>query len=128
MPTINRKQIRPKQVEYKHDDKSAEYYNSSAWHSLRLDYYIKNPLCECCMAHDVVKSAEHVHHKRKFLSGITDDERWSLLLEPSNLMSVCSRCHTALHTKAKRYAMNYVDELTDKEYADAHCIAGLSKF
>mgnify|MGYP002508665932 CR=1 FL=1 len=116
MPAINRKQVKPKQVEYKHDDKSAEYYNSSAWHSLRLDYYSKNPLCECCMAHDVVKSAEHVHHRKPFLRGITDDERWQLLLEPNNLISVCSSCHTKLHTKMKRYGLVMCDELTDKEY------------
>lgn len=125
MPTINRKQIRPKQVEYKHDDKSAEYYNSSAWHSLRLDYYSKNPLCEVCLAHDVVRVAEHVHHKRKFLSGITEDERWSLLLEPNNLMSVCSKCHSKLHSKMKQYGLVMCDELTDKEYADTHYIPGL---
>lgn len=120
MPTINRKQIKPKQVEYKHDDKSAEYYNSSAWHSLRSAYYMNNPLCECCMAHDVVKSAEHIHHKHKYLSGITDDERWQLLLEPNNLMSVCAKCHSALHAKMKRYSLVMCDELTDKEYNEAH--------
>jgi hypothetical protein len=123
MPSINRKQIRPRQTTYKHDNQSAEYYNSSAWHSLRSAYYMNNPLCECCMAHDVVKSAEHVHHRKPFLRGITDDERWSLLLEPSNLISVCSKCHSALHTKAKRYSLVMCDELTDKEYADAHSLS-----
>lgn len=118
MPTINRKQIRPKQVEYKHDDKSAEYYNSSAWHSLRLDYYSKNPLCECCMAHDVVKSAEHVHHRKPFLRGVNDNERWQLLLDEQNLISVCVKCHSKLHSKMKRYGLAMCDELTDKEYTD----------
>ena len=122
MPIINRKQIRPKTVEYKHDDKSAEYYNSNAWYSLRNEYYAKHPLCECCLSHDRVTAAAHVHHRRKFLSGITDTERWQLLLDENNLMSVCTRCHTALHTKAKRYNLNYVDELTDKEYDEAHNI------
>ena len=116
MPSINRKQIRPKTVEYKHDDKSAEYYNSSAWHSLRNEYYMKNPLCECCMAHDRVTAAEHVHHCKPFLLGITENDKWRLLLDISNLMSVCTACHTALHTKAKRYGLSYVDELTDAEY------------
>ena len=118
MPTINRKQIRPKQVEYKHENKSAEYYNSSAWHFLRNDYYSRNPLCEVCMSHDVVKSAEHVHHKRKFLSGINDNERWQLLLDEQNLMSVCAKCHIKLHSKMKLYGLTMCDELTDKEYAN----------
>ena len=122
MPSINRKQIRPKTVEYKHDDRSAEYYNSNAWHSLRNEYYAKHPLCECCLAHDRVTAAEHIHHKLIWLSQPTEELRWQVLLDEGNLMSVCAKCHTALHIKAKRYNLNYVDELTDKEYDEAHIL------
>ena len=122
MPSINRKQIRPKTVEYKHDDKSAEYYNSNAWHSLRNEYYAKHPLCECCLSHDRVTAAEHIHHKLIWLSQPTEELRWQVLLDEGNLMSVCAKCHTALHIKAKRYNLNYVDELTDKEYDEAHIL------
>lgn len=122
MPSINRKQIRPKTVEYKHDDKSAEYYNSKAWYSLRNEYYAKHPLCECCLSHDRVTAAAHVHHKLIWLSQPTEELRWQALLDENNLMSVCTACHYALHTKAKRYNMNYVDELTDKEYDEAHSL------
>ena len=122
MPSINRKQIRPKTVEYKHDDKSAEYYNSNAWYSLRNEYYAKHPLCECCLSHDRVTAAAHVHHKLIWLSQPTEELRWKALLDENNLMSVCTTCHSALHTKAKRYNLNYVDELTDKEYDEAHNI------
>ena len=122
MPSINRKQIRPKTVEYKHDDKSAEYYNSNAWHSLRNEYYAKHPLCECCLSHDRVTAAEHIHHKLIWLSQPTEELRWQAFLDEGNLMSVCTACHSALHTKAKRYNMNCVDELTDKEYDEAHSL------
>ena len=122
MPSINRKHIRPKTVEYKHDDKSAEYYNSNAWYSLRNEYYAKHPLCECCLSHDRVTAAAHVHHKLIWLSQPTEELRWQALLDDNNLMSVCVKCHTALHIKAKRYNLNYIDELTDKEYAEAHNI------
>ena len=122
MPSINRKQIRPKTVEYKHDDKSAEYYNSNAWHSLRNEYYAKHPLCECCLSHDRVTAAEHIHHKLIWLSQPTEELRWQAFLDENNLMSVCTACHYALHTKAKRYNMNCVDELTDKEYDEAHSL------
>lgn len=122
MPSINRKQIRPKTVEYKHDDKSAEYYNSNAWHSLRNEYYAKHPLCECCLSHDRVTAAEHIHHKLIWLSQPTEALRWQAFLDEGNLMSVCTACHYALHTKAKRYNMNCVDELTDKEYDEAHSL------
>ena len=122
MPSINRKQIRPKTIEYKHDDKSAEYYNSNAWHSLRNEYYAKHPLCECCLSHDRVTVAEHIHHKLIWLSQPTEELRWQAFLDEGNLMSVCTACHYALHTKAKRYNMNCVDELTDKEYDEAHSL------
>ena len=122
MPSINRKQIRPKTVEYKHDDKSAEYYNSNAWHSLRNEYYAKHPLCECCLSHDRVTAADHVHHKLIWLSQPTEELRWQVLLDEGNLMSVCAKCHTALHIKAKRYKLKYIDELTDKEYDEAHSL------
>lgn len=118
MPIINRKQIRPKTIEYKHDDKSAVYYNSSAWHSLRNEYYVKHPLCECCMSHDRVTVADHVHHCKPFLTGISDSERWQLLLDEHNLMSVCTACHSALHNKAHKYGLKFVDELTDFEFAN----------
>ena len=122
MPSINRKQIRPKTIEYKHDDKSAEYYNSNAWHSLRNEYYAKHPVCECCLSHDRVTVAEHIHHKLIWLSQPTEELRWQAFLDEGNLMSVCTACHYALHTKAKRYNMNCVDELTDKEYDEAHSL------
>ena len=122
MPSINRKQIRPKTIEYKHDDKSAVYYNSSAWHSLRNEYYVKHPLCECCMSHDRVTVADHVHHKLIWLSQPTEDLRWQALLDENNLMSVCVKCHNKLHNKAKEYKLNYVDELTETEYNEAHNI------
>ena len=118
MPTINRKQIRPKLVQYKHDNQSAEYYNSSAWHSLRNDYYSKNPLCQICLDHNVVRVAEHIHHKRPFLRGLNENERWLLFLDEQNLMSVCAACHSKLHTKMKRYGLSMCDELTDVEYED----------
>ena len=116
MPTINRKQIRPQLVQYKHDNQSAEYYNSSAWHSLRNDYYSKNPLCQICLDHNVVRVAEHVHHKLIWLSQPTEALRWQVFLDENNLMSVCSKCHTKLHNKARTYKLNYVDELTETEY------------
>lgn len=119
MPTINRKQIRPKQIQYKHENKSAEYYNSDAWHFLRNDYYRRNPLCKVCMEHDVVRVAEHVHHVFPFLNGCNENERWQLLLDENNLISVCAACHSKLHAKMKRYNLRSCDELTDVEYEDA---------
>lgn len=120
MPTINRKQPTRHQPRYHKDNKSAKYYGNKAWKELRNNYFDTHPLCEVCNAHGVVTAAEHVHHRRPFLSGIDDNERMELLLNYNNLMSVCRVCHEALHIKRDRYKMVKVEQLTDKEYNKAH--------
>lgn len=101
MPTINKQRIREKQVQYRHNNVSAQYYNTSAWRNLR-NYYIKrHPLCEECMKNGKVKAAEEVHHIKEFLRGKTDEERYLLLTDESNLMSVCRKCHMKIHSRRK---------------------------
>ena len=118
MPTINRTPIREKDAEYKHEENSSLFYNSKAWRTLRRFYYDRHPLCEECLKHNVITPAEEIHHKRPFLTGKTDEERWSLLLDENNLYSLCRVCHDKLHLKAKRYKLTYIDELTEKEYLE----------
>lgn len=116
MPTINLKPIKEKTIEYKHDDKSIGFYNSMAWNRLRRYYFTHHPLCESCLQHQVVKEAQAIHHKRPFLTGATEEERWNLFLDEKNLMSVCRECHDKLHLKGKRYKMDILNSLTDAEY------------
>ena len=113
MPEINRTPIKEKTVEYKHEDNSSKFYNSIAWKRLRKFYYEHNPLCQCCLEHDKVTPAMEVHHKKPFLTGKTEEERWSLFLNQNNLMSVCNACHDKLHLKSKRYKLYIIDILTD---------------
>ena len=101
MPTINLNKIQEKQTKYKHNNVSAQYYNTKAWHNLR-NYYIKrHPICEECLKHGKVTPAEEVHHIKEFLSGRTDEERYKLLTDEDNLMSVCRRCHKMIHSRRK---------------------------
>jgi 5-methylcytosine-specific restriction protein A len=97
MPTINRNKQHIRQMPYRHNNQSAKYYNSKYWQNLRNSYIVAHPLCEECLMNDIVAPAEHVHHIKEFLRGTTDDERWSLLLDSDNLMSVCVKCHKKLH-------------------------------
>lgn len=123
MPTINRKTPhKRKQPSYKRENKSAKYYGNKAWKELRNNYFDEHPLCEVCEAHGVVTAAEHVHHRKPFLSGADDIERFALLLDWNNLMSVCRICHEALHIKRDRYKMKVIESLTDREYEKAHKI------
>lgn len=103
MPTINKKQIRYKDTPYIHENNiSSKYYNSKQWKNLRNYYIRRNPLCEICLNKGIVKAAEEVHHIRPFLSGKTDEERYKLLTDESNLMSLCIPCHKEIHKKLNK--------------------------
>lgn len=124
MPTINKREIKPKKVKYRHEKKEfyADKYNSIAWKRLRNVYYSLHPICEECVKRNVVTPAVEVHHKRKWSSGETEEEQWKLFLSESNLISVCKACHLGYHLKMDRYELNTCDELTDKEWKEAHNI------
>jgi 5-methylcytosine-specific restriction protein A len=100
MPTINKPQKKPykrhiTKDQYNHS--SAVYYNNHRWKNLRNWYISNHPLCIDCMANGISTPAEHVHHLIPFMSGTTDNERWQLLLDPDNLVSLCKDCHHKRH-------------------------------
>lgn len=97
MPTIIRLKDIKKDKEQKNVNRSAKYYNSKAWRTIRNSYIRNHPLCEICLSKGIVKPAEQVHHKIEFLSGITEDERWKLLTDTTNLLSLCIKCHKEIH-------------------------------
>lgn len=103
MPTINRKQNIAKAVPYVHGDADgAKYYNSKYWKNLRNQFIREHPLCYDCILEGKSTPAEECHHIRPFYSGETDEERWRLLLDPENLVSLCQRCHHRRHTEMRR--------------------------
>ena len=102
-----------------HSNERHKYYNQ-AWSELRLSYLLDHPLCECCQRHGYVRSAAQVHHKHIILSGESDDERQALTLNRDNLMALCTKCHRAMHRKARAAKLKYIDALSVKEYNDAH--------
>lgn len=122
MATINNKRItqRPVKKLYAKNDDSSNYYNTMAWHRLRDLYVSLHPMCECCLEHHHIEQATEVHHKKPFINLPTIEDRWSAFLDYDNLLSVCKYCHIALHTKIKRYKLNRCDDLTDKEWKEAH--------
>ena len=96
MPTINRKTNKIKNIEWS-NNQSTPFYNSKYWKILRNSYIQQHPLCEMCLNKGISTPAEHVHHIKEFLSGRTEEERWQLLLNPDNLMSLCLNCHHEIH-------------------------------
>lgn len=124
MPTIRRKEIKPKKVKYKNQTTEfyTDKYNSVAWKNLRKVYYSLHPICEECLKRNVITPAEEVHHRRAWSTGESEEEQWKLFLDESNLISVCRPCHLGYHRKMDRYNLNTCDELTDKEWKETHHI------
>lgn len=129
MPHINRKPLSEKKTKYKRESKqnAADHYGSPAWKRLRDTYISLHPLCQCCLEHERVEPATDVHHAVPWSRGESDEEQWQLFLDEKNLISLCGKCHTALHVKDNMYHLGRLDTLTDKEYEYAHGLNYLKK-
>jgi len=111
MPTI----FKPKKInkpvgEYKRSNNSAQYYNSRRWKYLRHRYITDHPFCEICEKRGRAVNADEVHHKHFILNGLSEEERYMLLTDENNLMSLCSSCHHKLHAYAKSKMLSYCDD------------------
>ena len=95
----------------------AKYYQSSKWKSLRTYKFIETPFCEVCERQGIIKQCDEVHHLRKFLSGKTEEEKWILLLDYSNLCSCCTHHHHLFHDYMRLYGKDEatIDEVLDYE-------------
>ena len=89
----------------------SKYYNTKAWKTIRNKYLREHPLCELCLAEDKITPASEVHHKQIFFLAPTEAERWCLLTDINNCMSVCKKCHLRLHQYAKEHKLNYIDKI-----------------
>ena len=97
----------------------SSYYNNRIWKQERDLYIEKQPLCEICLQHGVIKEAEHVHHIVPFSRGTSKEKRIRLLTNPDNFMSTCKTCHKWLH-KTDYDDTKPLDYLSDKDYEEAH--------
>ena len=120
MAYIKRKEIKPKEVPYKKDNKSADFYNNIAWKRLRDTLLSQSPLCYECLQHGRVVPAEDAHHLIPFESGKTEEEKWNLFLKESNIRMLCQKCHYGYHNKMREYNMRSCYGLTDSEYNYIH--------
>lgn len=88
---------RVRKNKYKKDSQSAKYYGTRAWRDMRAHILMHRPLCEICLSENRITPATEVHHILPFLRGVTDEQRWKLLLDESNLIPVCRECHQLIH-------------------------------
>ena len=78
------------------------YYNSALWRTTRLEYKTKHPICERCLHEGRVTPMNDVHHMCRVGQGRTASERWQLLTDMDNLVSLCDKCHHEVHTNKDR--------------------------
>lgn len=75
---------------YDHDRPSAAKRGyDGAWRDFRATYLRHNPFCYDCARKGLNTPATEPHHIKKVR------ERPDLRLDPTNLLPLCQRCHTA---------------------------------
>lgn len=88
--------------------KWGKYYHTKQWMELRERKFLNDPCCEICKMKGVYTPTEEIHHLRRFSSGVTEEEKWLLLLSYSNLISLCSYHHQLAHNLMKERNTDYV--------------------
>ena len=106
---------RRKRISKERNDKWNKYYSNAKWHNLRNSYYATKPCCEICAAEGIVKSADEIHHRKKFSAGNTEQEKFELLLSWDNLISVCHYHHHLIHKMMREQDR---DEINIEEVID----------
>lgn len=125
MPTINKIEKKPRNnfhAKTPTRELRQKAYNTTAWRNLRLAHIKSEPLCQRCLAKGIIRPADSVHHKvSPFRNGEVD---WTLMLDPSNLESICRQCHGEEHGREESpeetiekldELLNNVDNTTEDE-------------
>ena len=76
-----------------------DYYNSQNWKKLRSNILLKEPICQNCKLFLRDTPSQTVHHILKFYDQPDEKTKTDLLLDPDNLIALCSDCHQNIHTK-----------------------------
>lgn len=93
---INTK-ARHREYKWRRKDKEAQaLYSSKRWKVVRDKVKARdNGLCKLCYSDNKIRYMDTVHHI------ITVEECKSLILEPSNLICLCEKCHQRVHNAYK---------------------------
>ena len=86
-------------------------YSTARWRKMRAAKLMEQPLCECCLEHDIIKFATDVHHITEISTETDLDKQLALAYDFNNLMSLCETCHMRLHgSKHKKNNNRYEEE------------------
>jgi len=90
-----------KEIAHRRNSKWNKLYQDHRWKRLREWKIQHDPICELCLKEGVVTPADEIHHLQIIGSGINDEDKFRLLLDPLNLCSCCSRHHDVFHAYLK---------------------------
>ena len=83
-----------------HDAAIERFYTTRAWKKCRAAFLQdRGGLCEKCLAKGLIVPAVHVHHKVHLTPENLNNPM--IALDSSNLMALCSDCHSEIHAKTK---------------------------
>lgn len=96
------------------------------WVMLRRSKLTACPLCEDCLARDIVTPATEVHHIKPVEDALTAADKEALMFDPHNLRSLCRACHLAAHVAlgrggkehARRRAAEKMKSFTEKFFGE----------
>lgn len=88
-----------------------KYYSNKYWHELRKWKITKDPLCEMHLKYGYNVPATSIHHLKPFSTGITEEAKFNLLLNPNNLCSCCESCHDEFHRQLTLQNKDYIKEI-----------------
>ena len=91
------------------------YYQSPIWKTTRLTYKSEHPICERCLAQGIVTPMTDVHHMCKIGNGRNARERWMLLSDKDNLVSLCEKCHHDVHKGLDNKYLISINEYYDRK-------------
>lgn len=121
MPTINlNKKPTKEKVERNQTENRklrAKAYNNSTWRKMRDTYLKEHAVCQDCISKGKITPATDIHHiKSPFKDG---EINYSLLLDYTNLVSLCKECHGQRHAteQGHKTAQTIIEEL-DKLFED----------
>lgn len=121
MPTINlNKKPTKEKVERNQTENRklrAKAYNNSTWRKMRDTYLKEHAVCQDCISKGKITPATDIHHiKSPFKDG---EINYSLLLDYTNLVSLCKECHGNRHAteQGHKTAQLIIEEL-DKLFED----------
>ena len=106
MPYLKKpqKKKRDKRIQYFDE---VNFYNTTRWIKLRDWMRAYHPLCQLCLLQNKTVPMVEVHHIVPIKTGRSNYEKELLAYDPSNLVSLCERCHDGVHVLLRKKPEEY---------------------